>query len=162
MRLSEKEFKALCAKSSVLSAQMTSFGNVVTPKYRNVKVYIYPDSHISYGKRMPGKGKPTDVFDSIKEYDRWNELRLLEKAGKISGLQRQYKMVIQEKMVVNGVKIKEIAYKADFVYNEPSGQVIEDVKPFDAATQKYRTTKDFALKWKLLQVKFPKYSFRIY
>ena len=30
-----------------------------------------------------------EVFDSKKEYNRWRELCLLEKAGKISDLQRQ-------------------------------------------------------------------------
>lgn len=162
MRLSEKEFQTLCAKSPALSVQLTSSGIDTTPKYRNIKVYIYPNGYVSYGAKVPGKGNPVDIFDSKKEYDRWNELRILEKVGNISDLQRQVKMVIQEKMIVNGVKIKEIAYKADFVYNDASGRVIEDVKPFDVATQKYKTTKDFALKWKLLQAKYPSYHFRIY
>lgn len=162
MRLSEKEFQLLCAKSPKLAAQAPVGKASATPKYRNVKVYIYADGFVSYGEKIDTKGKPVDVFDSIKEYDRWNELLLLQRAGKISNLQRQVKLVIQEKTILENVTLKEIAYKADFVYNEAHGKVVEDVKPFDTATQQYKTTKDFALKWKLLQAKFRDIQFRIY
>lgn len=161
MRMSEKEFQLLCAKSPMLAAQ-NPLGKTLTPKYRNIKVYVYADGFVSYGEKIDAKGPPADVFDSTKEYSRWNELQLLERAGKISDLQRQVKIVIQEKIISNGTTIKEIAYKADFVYNEGECQIIEDVKPFDNATQKHKLTKDFVLKWKLLQAKFPRYTFRIY
>ena len=71
-------------------------------------------------------------------------------------------MIIQEKTILENVTLKEIAYKADFVYNDAHGEVVEDVKPFDTATQQYKTTKDFALKWKLLQAKYRDIHFRIY
>lgn len=162
MRLSEKEFQLLCAKSPMLAAQLRQSKAATTPKYRNVKVYIYADGFVSYGEKIANKGKPVDVFDSIKEYERWNELLLLQRAGKITDLQRQVKMIIQEKTVLENVTLKEIAYKADFVYNDARGKVVEDVKPFDTATQQYKTTKDFALKWKLLQAKYRDVQFRIH
>ena len=162
MRLSEKEFQALCAKSPAIAAR-AAVGKMPAPaKYRNVKVYIYKNGVVSYGSKIEGIGAPIDVFDSTKEYTRWNELLLLERAGKITNLQRQVKMVIQEKTKLENAELKEIAYKADFVYNDAHGKVVEDVKPFDTATQQYKTTKDFALKWKLLQAKYRDIHFRIY
>ncbi len=50
------------------------------------------------------------VFDSKGELARWEELRLLERAGEISGLRRQ----IKYPLVVNGVDLG--SYVADFVY----------------------------------------------
>lgn len=160
--MSEKEFQLLCTKSPKLAAQIPMSKASATPKYRNVKVYVYADGYVSYGVKLPAPAKPVAVFDSTKEYNRWNELQLLERAGKISELKRQEKIIIQEKMILNGATIKEIAYKADFVYNEAGQYVVEDVKPFDRATNRHKLTKDFALKWKLLQAKYPMYTFRIY
>lgn len=162
MRLSEKEFQLLCTKSPKLSAQIPMSRAAATPKYRNVKVYVYADGFVSYGEKVQNRGSPVEVFDSIKEYNRWNELLLLQRAGKITGLARQIKFSIQGKTILENVALKEIAYKADFVYNEGDRHVIEDVKPFDNATQRHKLTKDFVLKWKLLQAKYPQYSFHIY
>lgn len=161
-RMSEREFQLLCARSPKVAAKATLPKATATPKYRNVKVYVYADGFVSYGEKAEGRGRPIDILDSTKEYDRWNELQLLERAGKISGLKRQEKIVIQEAVALNNASLKEIAYKADFVYNEANAYVVEDVKPFDRATQKYKLTKDFTLKWKLLQAKYPHYTFRIY
>lgn len=88
------------------------------------------------------------VFDSKAEYTRWCELSLLEKAGKISDLQRQVKYnllpAIYEtyeryssktgKRLKDGVITieKEVNYIADFVYtdNETGKTVVEDVKGY--------------------------------
>lgn len=83
-----------------------------------------------------------EVFDSKKEARRFLELQMLEKAGKISGLQRQKKFVLipaqyePESTGPRGGKIKgkllerEVAYYADFVYfdEEEKDFVIEDTK----------------------------------
>lgn len=61
-------------------------------------------------------------FDSAKEAKRYGELKLLEKAGTISGLKLQPKF----DMHVNGVCVGY--YKADFWYETPEGAVVEDVK----------------------------------
>lgn len=66
--------------------------------------------------------KTATGFDSKKEERRWNELCLLQKAGKISDLEKQKRFDI----VVNGHKI--CFYKADFVYQENGKQVTEDAK----------------------------------
>lgn len=83
-----------------------------------------------------------EVFDSKKEARRFLELQMLEKAGRISGLQRQKKFVLvpaqyePETTGPRGGKIKgkllerEVAYYADFVYfdEEEKDFVIEDTK----------------------------------
>lgn len=82
------------------------------------------------------------VFDSAKEAKRWQELMLLERAGKIAQLRRQKKFVLipaqREKDAVGkrGQPIKgkllerECAYYADFCYfdTERMAYVVEDVK----------------------------------
>ena len=62
------------------------------------------------------------VFDSKKEANRYGELRLLERFGKIANLKLQPEFAC----VVNGKKVCK--YTADFRYTTPSGEVIEDVK----------------------------------
>lgn len=62
-------------------------------------------------------------YDSVKEANRHDELKLLEKAGKISQL--KYHKVY--KFYVNGIKI--CSYEADFYYIDEAGEVVvEDVK----------------------------------
>lgn len=66
------------------------------------------------------------LFASKKEAKRWGELKLLEKAGEITGLRRQ----VMYRLDFNGVHICK--YFADFVYVEhyslKSTTVVEDVK----------------------------------
>ena len=81
-------------------------------------------------------------FDSKKEYERYCELRLLEKAGEIQNLQRQVKYTLipeqREPDTIGprgGVKKgklieRECSYLADFVYTENGEEVVEDVKGF--------------------------------
>lgn len=97
-----------------------------------------------------------EVFDSKKEARRFLELQMLEKAGKISGLQRQKRFVLipaqyePESTGPRGGKIKgkllerEVAYVADFVYfdEEEKDFVIEDTKGV--------RTKDYVIKRKLM------------
>lgn len=91
-------------------------------------------------------------YDSVREYHRWCELQLLERAGKITKLRRQVRFYLipahYEKIEVNG-KIKrkcierEVSYIADFTYYDENGEfVVEDAKGFK--------TKDFIIKRKLM------------
>ena len=91
------------------------------------------------------------VFDSKKEYLRWCELCLLEKAGQITDLRRQvkYELIPAQyeeyerystktgKRLKNGTRLveKECSYIADFVYKENGQLVVEDTKGFK--TDKY-------------------------
>lgn len=84
------------------------------------------------------------VFDSLKEARRWEELLLLQKANKISDLQRQvvfellpnqyetYERYSKRGLrLEDGVKLVErkVDYIADFTYRDENGKlVVEDVK----------------------------------
>lgn len=84
------------------------------------------------------------TFDSKHEYQRWKELTLLEKAGKIQGLFRQvkfelipaqyerYERISQKtgKQLADGQRCVEKAatYIADFVYWEGDRMIVEDAK----------------------------------
>ena len=132
-------------------------------KYKNEKVYVYSDGFVSTEKDLNLHGEITAKYDSIKEYKRYGELRLLEKAGQISELQRQVKLVIQEAFVYRNEHISEISYIADFVYIRNDETVVEDVKGISRETGKCITsTKDFKLKWKLLKAKYPEKVFEIF
>lgn len=87
------------------------------------------------------------TFDSAKEAQRWQELKLLERAGKITGLQRQAGFVLIPKQERDGKVVERaVVYKADFTYrDEETGQdVVEDVK------SKATKTRDYIIKRKLL------------
>ena len=80
------------------------------------------------------------TFDSKKEAARWMELRLLEKAGKITTLRRQVKFVLipaQRGPSTTGPRggtrpgkllEHECSYIADFVYFENGKTIVEDTK----------------------------------
>ncbi len=82
------------------------------------------------------------VFDSKKEARRYYELLLQQKAGMISGLERQKKFVLiptQREPDIIGARggkhpgkviEKECAYIADFVYQVQGQTVVEDVKGY--------------------------------
>lgn len=82
-------------------------------------------------------------FDSRKEYNRWYELKLLERAGKIKKLRRQVKYVLipaQHEEQYKKLLERECAYVADFVYwdNELGQEVVEDTKGVRTAEYKIK------------------------
>ncbi len=70
------------------------------------------------------------AFDSKREAARWQELKLLERAGQICELRRQvpFELVKGVKFAGTARARPAIRYFADFVYTEHDKQVIEDVK----------------------------------
>lgn len=85
-------------------------------------------------------------FDSRKEAERWQELKLLEKAGEISGLKRQvrFELIPAQKDKETGKVIERAcSYVADFYYMEGGKPVIEDVKGLK--TDVYRIKKKLML-----------------
>lgn len=67
------------------------------------------------------------VFDSRKEYNRWVNLKLLERAGRISDLKRQ----VSYELIPKQVGERACSYIADFVYHDSEGKlVVEDCKGF--------------------------------
>lgn len=113
-------------------------------KYHNRQVYL------SNGERV----------DSVRELNRYNQLLILEKAGKITNLRRQVKYTLipaqyQEyarysaktgRTLKNGRKLleRECAYIADFVYFDCAlgKEVVEDTKGV--------RTPDYIIKRKLM------------
>lgn len=94
-----------------------------------------------------GNVKVTDksgaVHDSTKEFNRWEILKLRERAGEIGSLRRQ----VSYALVDNGFLICQ--YIADFVYTEGAATIVEDVKsPITRKKDSYR------IKLKLMQSKY--------
>lgn len=83
------------------------------------------------------------TFASTKEANRYEELKLLQKARKIQDLQMQVKFELIPTQRINGkVAERKCAYKADFVYIENGKKVVEDTKGVK--------TKDYIIKRKLM------------
>lgn len=88
------------------------------------------------------------TYDSKKEAKRHQELLLLQRAGKITDLQRQVKFELLPSQRIDGKVVERpVSYVADFTYYDyslPSGQiyVVEDTKGF--------RTKDYILKRKMM------------
>lgn len=86
-----------------------------------------------------------ETFDSVKEYRRWCELKLLERAGVITDLKRQVKFELIPSQKVDGKVVERaVNYVADFVYlSMVTGRTtVEDTKGFK--------TKDYIIKRKLM------------
>ncbi|MNW50112.1 hypothetical protein D3C74_275530 [compost metagenome] len=87
-------------------------------------------------------------FDSIMEADRYQHLKLLQRAGIISELETHPEFVLIEPFKKFGKKKRGHKYKADFMYRDESGQmIVEDVKGFIA--------RDFPLRRTLFDSKYP-------
>lgn len=97
------------------------------------------------------------TFDSVKEYRRYCELALLEKAGRVTGLKLQVPFELIpaqyetfERYGKKGQRLqdgkrcieKAVIYRADFLYTEDGKTVVEDTKGFK--------TKDYIIKRKLM------------
>lgn len=102
------------------------------------------------------------TFDSAREYRRFCELALLERAGQIQDLRRQveYELIPAQYEEIPTGEIykrgnrkgqpkmkrvcieKSVSYVADFVYTENGQTVVEDTKGFK--------TKDYIIKRKLM------------
>lgn len=120
---------------------------------------------MGYGRRYKPKGgskyrakKVTiggETFDSQKEYNRWQELKIMQRAGIIRDLQRQVHFqltpVVREPDTVGprgGVKkgkviLERSEYIADFCYIDTATEeyIVEDVKGFK--TPEYTLKKKF-------------------
>lgn len=85
--------------------------------------------------------------DSIKEANRWCELKWLERAGKIQDLQRQVKFLLIPKQ--DGERA--VYYVADFVYIENGQKVVEDAK--GCRTDVYKLKKKMMLYFHGIKIK---------
>lgn len=96
------------------------------------------------------------TFDSKKESIRFEELKLMEKMGKIKDLKLQPKFELQASFVKNNKLYRPINYNADFSYFDVNKgiTIIEDVK--SSATK----TKVYELKKKLFEKRYPNLTIR--
>ena len=102
-----------------------------------------------------------ETFDSHKEYRRFCELQLLQRAGKIKDLQRQVRFELipaqyetyerysdkTGKRLKDGKRCVEesCVYVADFVYTENGKQVVEDTKSDPTKTKDYKIKRKLML-----------------
>lgn len=114
-------------------------------------------------KRKYGNKKITagngQVFDSKKEYRRYCELTLLERAGEITNLQKQVHYLLIPEQRAPSTEVykrgprtgqpkpgpvleRKVTYIADFVYEQNGEPVVEDVKGL--------RTKEYVIKRKLM------------
>lgn len=168
LRMSMQEYQMLLNGRGSASPTESSSGKTGSSKpskprkYRNVKVYVYADGFAA-AEKLEGHGEIKERFDSVKEHRRCQELRLLEKAGRISNLQLQTPLLIAPAFTDrDGKKHRAVVYRADFTYEEDGQEVVEDVKGYSKEKQKYLCTEAFRLKWKMLQQLYPDKAFRLY
>lgn len=98
-------------------------------------------SNAKYGNRKVTADGQT--FDSRKEYRRFCELRLLEKAGEVADLRRQVRFELLPAQRIDGKVVeRSVTYIADFTYTENGQTVVEDTKGV--------RTKEYILKRKMM------------
>lgn len=97
-------------------------------------------------------------FSSKKEAARYDELKLLKKAGVVREIELQPRFLLQEGYMdgLTGKWVKKMEYVADFRVTYADGSVeVEDVK----ASAKFKT-KEYRIKNKLFRRKYPEIVFR--
>ena len=95
-------------------------------------------------------------FDSLDERTRYQQLRLLQQAGQISGLRVHPRYLLVEKFIdAAGVKHRAIYYEGDFEYVEDGQIVCEDVKGRNRKTGKFVVTAVAKLKLKMFASRYP-------
>ena len=86
------------------------------------------------------------TFDSKKEFQRYQELKMLEKAGLINDLKRQVPFQLIPSQAENGrVVERAVKYIADFTYYENGELVVEDVKAPATRTDVYKIKRKLML-----------------
>ena len=105
-RISIEEYRALLKKRGNKSDKAALIPEPPRPsKYHNVKSEYYdPDL------------KETIKFDSRRELEYYLILKSRQKSGEITDLRRQVSITIQPAFTFKGKTIREITYRADFVY----------------------------------------------
>jgi len=114
------------------------------------KAILKTDRRNKYGNRKTERDGI--VFDSKKEADRYTELLLLQRAGHITGLQRQ----VRYELIPAFGDERAVFYFADFVYidSESGKTIVEDVKSVATKKDKAYILKRKYFKWKYRDVEF--------
>lgn len=108
------------------------------------------DSSSKYGAKKVTTATG-QTFDSVREYQRFCELNLMQRAGVISDLECQVKFELIPSQKVGGKVWRPTTYVADFVYMENGKKVVEDAKGMK--TEVYRIKKKLMLHVHGIEVK---------
>lgn len=90
------------------------------------------------------------TFDSKKECKRYNQLRMLQRVGEISGLELQPVYELQPAFKKNLNTYQAIKYLPDFKYTKNGQTIIEDVK-----ASAYFKTDVYKMKRKMFEYRYP-------
>ena len=112
-----------------------------------IRQFYYHGNQRKYGNSKAKRTIDGKVFefDSNREALRFDELRLMQRAGEIHGLamQQRFKLIPSQRDKSGKVIERAVDYVADFVYVTKDGEmVVEDTKGFK--------TKDYIIKRKLM------------
>ena len=80
------------------------------------------------------------TFDSIAEYNRYRELKIMQNNGDIKNLAVHPSYLLQEQFYYLGKLVREIKYIADFEYRDNQSQriIVEDIKGVQTAEFKIK------------------------
>lgn len=112
MRWTEEQLKDYQQRNSVLADIGKSHG--LPPK---------PSKHRNHKVEVDGR-----KFDSKREHDRYQQLRMMEKSGSITGLECQREFELVPAVILGGRRKPAVKYRADFVYYRGAVFVVEDTK----------------------------------
>lgn len=135
--------------------------NLPEEMWNRIQKQGYTKEDLEYIQKLPDKQNKyrnqnitidRHTFPSMKEANRYCELKILEKAGKISKLKLQPVFIICPSVVFNGRKLAARKYIADFMYTENGKKIVEDVKG--------KLTQTYVLKRSLFLSQYPEYDFR--
>lgn len=86
-------------------------------------------------------------FDSKKEAQRYQQLKLMLKAGVITNLKRQVRYSLVPSQYIDGKCVERaVSYVSDFEYDEKGKHIVEDTKGV--------RTKEYIIKRKLMLFKY--------
>lgn len=96
-------------------------------------------------KRNKYGAKKSGGYDSRKEHRRADQLKLMQRAGLISGLREQVKYVLipSQRDSSGNLLERECSYYADFVYERDGAIIVEDTK--GVRTPEYRIKRKLML-----------------
>lgn len=92
-------------------------------------------------------------FDSLAEAQRYNDLKIMERAGLISKLKIHPRYSLLHPYIKDNRRVRGIDYEADFSYTQEGKEIAEDVKGVE--------TEAFKIKRKLFDAKYPMIELRV-
>lgn len=142
LRMSSKDFQKY----------VRSLGNKHNTRELDKKSESKDNKYHAKKTKIDGK-----VFDSTKESKRYVELKALQQAGAISGLECQKRFELVPNFEYRGVKMRGVVWIADFYFFNGREWVAEDVK-----SKITRTKPEYRIKMKLFMQKYPEILFNEY